>query len=97
MLKINYLEFEKAVETLGLIGLENKVTIKTRYLELSKKYHPDMQEGNNEKFQEINKAYKLISSYVDNFNFRFTREDFTDQHPFSVPYEGKWLYGDTRE
>ena len=56
MLKINYLEFEKAINTLGLIGLENKNEIKSRYLELSKKYHPDMPEGDNEKFQEINRS-----------------------------------------
>lgn len=97
MLKINYYEFEKAVDTLGLIGLENKASIKTRYLELSKQFHPDMPEGSNEKFQEINKAYKLVSAYVDNFKFRFSKEEFADQHPFSVPYEGKWLYGDKRQ
>jgi uncharacterized short protein YbdD (DUF466 family) len=96
MLKIDYFEFEKAVNTLGLIGLENKSTIKKRYLELSKQYHPDMPEGTNEKFQEINIAYKLINSYVDSFKFRFTKEEFGDQHPFSVPYTGKWLYGDKR-
>jgi DnaJ-class molecular chaperone len=97
MLKINYNEFEKAIETLGLIGLENKSEIKSRYLILSKKYHPDMPDGDNEKFQEINKAYKLISSYVDNFKFHFTKEEFSEQHPFSVPYTGKWLYGDKRQ
>ena len=97
MLKIRYEEFQKAVDTLGLIGLENKSSIKTRYLELSKKYHPDMKDGSDEKFQEINKAYKLILSYVDNFKFRFTQEEFTDQHPFSAPYTGKWLYGDKRQ
>jgi hypothetical protein len=85
MLKINYLEFEQAVDTLGLIGLENRNSIKSRYLELSKKYHTDMKDGSNEKFQEINKSYKLLSSYIDNFKFRFTLEEFADQHPFSVP------------
>ena len=97
MLKINYLDFEKAINTLGLIGLENKNEIKSRYLELSRKYHPDMPEGDNEKFQEINQAYKLITSYIDNFKFHFSKEEFTDQHPFSVPYSGKWLYGDKRQ
>lgn len=85
MLKINYKDFEEAVETLGLIGLENRAAIKERYLELSKKYHPDMPEGSTEKFQKVAHAYKLIQSYVDNFKFRCTLEEFGDQHPFAVP------------
>lgn len=97
MLKINYYEFEKAIETLGLIGLENRNQIKARYLELSKKFHPDMPDGDHEKFQEVNKAYKIILEYVDNFKFHFTKEEFAQQHPFSVPYTGKWLYGDKRQ
>ena len=45
-----------------------------------------MKEGNTEKFQEITKAYKLIQAYIDNFKFRFTLEEFSDQHPFAVPF-----------
>ena len=86
MLKIKYADFENAVNTLGLIGLENRSEIKARYLFLSKKFHPDMKEGSTQKFQEISKAYKLILSYVDNFKFRFTLEEFGDQHPFAVPF-----------
>jgi hypothetical protein len=86
MLKIKYVDFENAVDTLGLIGLENRSEIKNRYLFLSKKFHPDMPDGSTEKFQEITQAYKLIQSYVDNFKFRFTLEEFADQHPFAVPF-----------
>lgn len=85
MLKIKYVEFEQAVETLGLIGLENRNEIKERYLHLSKKFHPDMPNGSTEKFQEISQAYKIIQAYVDNFKFRFTLDEFGDQHPFAVP------------
>ena len=85
MLKIKYVEFENAVDILGLIGLENRKEIKERYLYLSKKFHPDMKEGSTEKFQEISKAYKLIQAYVDNFKFSCTLEEFGDQHPFAVP------------
>ena len=86
MLKIKYVDFENAVNTLGLIGLENRNEIKARYLFLSKKFHPDMPEGSTEKFQEITKAYKLIQSYVDNFKFAFNLAEFGDQHPFAVPF-----------
>ena len=96
MLTIQYDDFMEAVDTLGLIGLENKNQIKERYLQLSKKFHPDMPDGSTEKFQEISKAYKIISTYINNFKFRCSKEEFLDQHPFSTPYTGKWLYGDKR-
>ena len=85
MLKIKYTDFEDAVNTLGLIGLENRAEIKARYLYLSKKFHPDKPDGSTEKFQEITNAYKLIKAYIDNFKFRCTIEEFGDQHPFSLP------------
>jgi len=90
ILKIKYNEFEKAVETFGLIGLENKDDIKKRYLRLSKKFHPDMPDGDTEKFQEINKAYKILLVYIDNFKFRFTKEEFQDQYPFSITENEQW-------
>ncbi len=90
MLKLTYEEFKEAVKTFGFIGLENRDIIKKRYLELSKKFHPDMPEGSTEKFQEINKAYKTITAYIDNFKFRFTKEEFEDQHPISKTKNGNW-------
>ncbi|QFR50346.1 DnaJ domain-containing protein [Sulfurimonas lithotrophica] len=81
---VTYKEFEKAVETLGLIGVETKEGVKKRYQKLSREFHPDMPEGSTEKFQEINKAYKILIKYIDNFRFRFTKEEFGNQHPFSV-------------
>ena len=52
-----------------ILGLEdNKVTpeeIKTAYREQAKKYHPDINSGNNfseERFKDINEAYKVLST-----------------------------------
>jgi len=90
ILKIKYNEFEKAVKIFGLIGLENRDDIKKKYLKLSKKFHPDMPDGGTERFQEINKAYKILTIYVDNFKFRFTKEEFQDQYPFSRTQNGQW-------
>jgi DnaJ-class molecular chaperone len=87
MLQITYQEFEDAVETLGLVGVETRDRLKKRYLKLSKQYHPDMPEGDDEKFQKINKSYKIIQAYMDHFRFRFTQEEFENQHPFSVAPE----------
>lgn len=90
MLSITYPEFEQAVETLNLIGVERKEDIKKRYQQLSRQYHPDMPDGSTEKFQEINKAYKIITKYVDNFKYRFTKEEFGNQRPFSMG-DDDWL------
>ena len=56
-----------------------------------------MKEGSTEKFQEISKAYKIILSYVDNFKFRCTLEEFADQHPFAVPFTKESLTVDSRK
>ena len=88
---VTYAEFEQAVETLGLIGVETKDDIKKRYLKLSREYHPDMPDGSTEKFQEINKAYKILDAYVNNFKFRCSKEEFGNQHPFSLG-DTQWLH-----
>lgn len=93
MQKVTYNEFEDAVNTLGLIGLESKEKLKKRYLKISKQYHPDMPEGDLEKFQDINKAYKIVSHYVDNFRYRFTKEEFQNQFPFSLYEDMDWISG----
>lgn len=72
------------MEVLGLIGVETKEDIKKRYQKLSHQYHPDMEGGSTEKFQEINRAYKVLIKYVTNYRFRFTKEEFGNQHPFLV-------------
>jgi DnaJ-class molecular chaperone len=81
---ITYKEFVFAVETLGLISLTSKDKVKKRYLELSKKYHPDMPQGDTTKFQELNHAYEVLSFYMDNFRYTFSKEEFEDQFPFAV-------------
>jgi preprotein translocase subunit Sec63 len=89
MKHIGYEDFLNATQTLGLIGLETKEAVKKRYLKLSKKYHPDMPNGDTQKFQEINKAYKILESYMENFSFKFTKEEFCDQHPFGIKQD-RW-------
>ena len=43
-----------------------------------------MTDGDTKKFQEINKAYKILIKYIENYRFRFTKEEFGNQHPFLV-------------
>ena len=92
MVNITFEEFEKAVETLELIGLENRNRIKKKYLKLSKEHHPDMANGSVEKFQEINRAYNILNTYIDNYKFNFTKEEFKNQYG-GLSDGADWFYG----
>ena len=83
MFAYSYEELQEAVELFDLIGLETRDDIKKKYLKLSKKFHPDTKDGSTEKFQEITHAYEILIAYADSFKFRFTKEEFKNQHPFS--------------
>ncbi len=89
--KITFEDIEKAAKTLGLIGLENKTAVKKKYLKLSKQYHPDMNNGDTEKFQQINDAYKIIEHYIEQFHFHFTKEEFYTQYPYAVIDDEEWF------
>jgi DnaJ-class molecular chaperone len=76
---MDYEEFEKAVDTLGVLTRTSKKDLKKKYLKLSKRYHPDMSEGSEEKFQELKEAYDLLSAYMDSYCFNFDKEEFLQQ------------------
>lgn len=88
---IDYEEFKKALEILDMITLTSYADLKERYLKLSKQYHPDMAEGDAEKFKEINEAYKIIQKYMQEFRFQLNEEEFYQQNPFSKK-PGDWFY-----
>ncbi|PLX66216.1 MAG: hypothetical protein C0603_12470 [Denitrovibrio sp.] len=48
---------------LGLHGHENSQTVKIRFRELCKKYHPD-NGGDRDKFMDINRSYRLIIKWL---------------------------------
>lgn len=51
--------------TLGLHGHENLATVKMRFRELCKKYHPDQSDGDNDKFMDVNRAYRFITKWME--------------------------------
>jgi hypothetical protein len=50
-----------------------------------------MPKGSTEKFQELTFAYKIVTYYMENFRFRFTKEEFQNQYPFSIYEDVDWL------
>ncbi len=88
---IKYEEFKRALEILDVVTLTSYADLKERYLELSKKYHPDMSGGDAERFREINEAYKVIQKYMQEFRFQLNEEEFYQQNPFSKE-SGDWFY-----
>jgi len=54
--------------------------IQKKYKILSKKYHTDLT-GEKEKMQEINWAYQVLKTYIENYKFLFNEEEITKQLP----------------
>ena len=84
---MDYKDFEKAVDTLGILTKTSKKELKQKYLKLSKRYHPDMPEGSEEKFQELKKSYDILVAYMDCFYFKFDEEEFKEQFPAFTNYK----------
>ncbi|MEN5386814.1 DnaJ domain-containing protein [Aliarcobacter skirrowii] len=87
---MSYEDFIKAVEIFGIISTMSKKDIKKRYLKLSKKYHPDVEGGSNEKFMELKKAYDTLQEYMENYSYSFEIGDFKKQFPSFTNYKN-WV------
>lgn len=88
---MTYEKLQKALETLDIVTRITQAELKEKYLRLSKMYHPDMPEGDVKKFKEINEAYKLVNSYIQNYRFSFDEDEFYAQNPFSRKQKD-WFY-----
>lgn len=84
-------KLQNALETLDIVTRITQTELKDRYLKLSKMYHPDMPNGDAKKFKEINEAYKLVNSYIQNYRFSFDEDEFYAQNPFSRKSKD-WFY-----
>ncbi|RBQ28465.1 DnaJ domain-containing protein [Aliarcobacter vitoriensis] len=87
---MDYSEFEKAVDMFGILTRMSKKDLKSKYLKLSKKYHPDMSDGSHEKFTELKKSYDLLCEYMDNYSYSFEIEEFKHQFPSFTSYKN-WV------
>jgi len=93
MHQVSLSEFQAAVKSLDLLSLTTKEHVRKKYLKLSRQYHPDMEGGSTEKFQEVREAYEILTEYMENFRFVFTEEEFKQQNPILVNVEQSWLEG----
>ena len=65
--------------------------IKARHRELVRRYHPDKDaDTDGEKIRRINAAYKVLSEYVGDYRFDFSREQFLEQYPEERLREQFW-------
>ncbi|WP_321777427.1 DnaJ domain-containing protein [Sulfurimonas sp.] len=64
---MRYADFEQALDSLNIVTRMTNNELKNQYLRLSKKYHPDMQNGNDDKFKEVNEAYKNHTTIYEKF------------------------------
>ena len=87
---MDYSEFEKAVDMFGILTRISKKDLKKKYLKLSKKFHPDMPEGSDEKFIELKKNYEMLSVYMDSYYYSFDKEEFRNQFPAFTNYKN-WM------
>ena len=55
------MEFKDYYKTLGVERGADDKAIKTAYRKLARKYHPDVNKGNAERFKEISEAYTVLS------------------------------------
>ncbi len=74
--------FDRIDRARKLLGLPERASVKTireKYHELSRKWHPDLNRDNpdtaREKQQEINLAYQTLMEYCAGFEYSFRRED----------------------
>jgi len=95
MHQVSLSEFKKAVEILDLLSLSSRDDVRKKYLKLSRQYHPDMEGGSTQKFQEIAQAYEILTHYMDNFRFVFDEEEFKRQNPILVSTPNRsWISGE---
>lgn len=69
-----------ALKVLELPQFVSYKEIKAKYIELSKKYHPDICED-KDKMTEINSAYELLKEYIENFRYSFDENEIHKQYP----------------
>jgi len=86
MTDLNFKQIDKARKLLGLHSEATLKEIREAYHRKAKEHHPDRYTGNEknkqeEKMAQINRAYKILLSYIEKFEFSFKKEDVEKNNP----------------
>lgn len=78
---MTYEELRWALSKLKIPPLSTYKEIKALYRRSAKINHPDRVGSKSEVMSELNRAYEIISEYIENYRFYFTIEEFENQFP----------------
>jgi DnaJ-class molecular chaperone len=86
-------EIEEARKLLGLNEAATLKEIKRAYRMLAHRHHPDKHRGaksnEDEIMKKLNRAYKLLTNYCDDYKYSFRAEDVARTYP-DEEYMRKW-------
>ena len=71
---------KKACEILDIAPLSTFSEITKKYKQKAKEIHSDVG-GSDEKMQQLNEAYEIVKSYIQNYKFSFSEEEISRQFP----------------
>lgn len=80
MKNLNQKRIQKALEILNLPVFISLKELKSYYRNLAKQNHPDRR-GEADKMSDINSAYEVLVTYMENYRFTFSKEEILKQFP----------------
>jgi DnaJ-class molecular chaperone len=93
----NFDEIEEARNLLGLGETASLKEIKKAYRTLAHHHHPDKLGGGNstesEAMKRLNRAYKLLMDYINEYKYSFKAEDVAGAYPreeYLRTFKEKW-------
>lgn len=79
---MQYGHLQAALGELGISGQATAQQVRDRYRELVKLYHPDSgAEADNPQIRRVNEAYNVVSAYLQNYVYDFSKDKFYQQYP----------------
>lgn len=88
---MTYEDLQMALAEFDLSQQTSWKKIREQHRQLVRRYHPDKGgHADGEKIRRINTAYKILSEYVGDYRFDFSREQFLEQYPEERLREQFW-------
>ncbi|CAK71187.1 unnamed protein product (macronuclear) [Paramecium tetraurelia] len=92
--KFNQLKDYYAI--LNISKTNDQPTIKKAYYALAKKFHPDVNQGKEDKFKEVNEAYEVLSDENTKKEYDSARTPQSQNNNYSSTYSQQ-QYQDSRK